>query len=178
MTDNKPVHIMHMIEDPNSSSRHVKINRTRKILLVLLSILFAFNLLYLIFIVHAYIDNSWFSHYFKNNYELLWTLACIVYNAFGLLTTYQYFRKGLRVFAWIGTISLISSVMMIGIICIIAFYTKEQVKTHDDNYDIIGPLIFILIFILTSIMLLIIVLLSFKLSNLLYKNRNTMIRTL
>ncbi|CAF4399337.1 unnamed protein product, partial [Adineta steineri] len=81
-------------------------------------------------------------------------------------------------FAWIGTISLISSVMMIGIICIIAFYTKEQVKTHDDNDDIIGPLIFILIFILTSIMLFIIVLLSFKLSNLLYKNRNTMIRTL
>jgi len=47
--------------------------------------------------VHTYIDHSWFSHYFKNNYELLWTVVSVIYDAFGLLVTYQYFRTGLRV---------------------------------------------------------------------------------
>jgi hypothetical protein len=47
--------------------------------------------------VHTYIDHSWFSHYFKNNYELLWTVVSVIYDAFGLLVTYRYFRTGLRV---------------------------------------------------------------------------------
>jgi len=48
--------------------------------------------------VHTYIDHPRrFSNYFKNNYELVWTVVSVIYDAFGLLVTYRYFRTGLRV---------------------------------------------------------------------------------
>lgn len=53
-------------------------------------------MIYVIFNVHAYIDYVWFNHYFEKNYELLWTLIAVIYDAFGLLVTYNYSRKGLR----------------------------------------------------------------------------------
>ena len=55
-----------------------------------------FDLAYLIFIIHAYVDNSWLQYYFQHKYELFWTLISIGYEVFGLFVTYRYSQRGLR----------------------------------------------------------------------------------
>ncbi|UJR32901.1 hypothetical protein I4U23_020362 [Adineta vaga] len=172
-----------MIEDPNQSvtlrlsPEQLKIHRIRKILLILIGFLLTFDTIYLIFIVHAYVDKSRFSSYFKSNYELVWTLLSVIYDAFGFIVTIRYFQKALRVFASIGTVLLILVGTSFIVLCIAAFNTTHQNSSRTDDDDLVGPTIYMLIFTISSIILMIVICLSFKLSNLLVHNQRTIIRT-
>ncbi|CAF2361054.1 unnamed protein product [Rotaria sp. Silwood2] len=141
------------------------VNRTRKILLILIGILLVLGLIYFIFILHSYAaKNSLQSQLPNNSAQLVSILIYIVYYSFGLLVTYRYYQTGLLVFAWLGSVSLllilaIAMVILIGII--VATSRLGFVK------GIIVAIIFIIIFLTALLLQIFTVRYAFVLSKLL-----------
>ncbi|CAF0801221.1 unnamed protein product [Rotaria sp. Silwood1] len=141
------------------------VNRTRKILLILVVTLLVLGLTYFIFILHSYAATiSPKSQLPNNSAQLVSILIYIVYYSFGLLVIYRYYQTGLFVFAWLGSVSLIlilaiAMVILIGII----------VATSRLGFvnGIIVAIIFIIIFLTASLLQVFTVRYAFILSKLL-----------
>ncbi|UJR32899.1 hypothetical protein I4U23_020360 [Adineta vaga] len=152
-------------------SRKMNIDRLRKILLLLLSIMIMLSLLYLTFVSLPCMKytNLWFCQYFNRQYEFSWALVSLVYDGLWLFVTYRYYSKGLLLFAWLSTIFL----CVFGVFLIVSLLTIFQTMMYFhliDTHILIASISSIGLCITTLILQLVIVLFSFRLSKLISKN--------
>ncbi|CAF0914586.1 unnamed protein product [Adineta ricciae] len=183
MKDERIIERIGIIEDPNQTvisrllPEQIMMRRIRTTLLILLGFLLMSDLVGLVLFVHFHVHGSKPSSKLNIKRELLWRVFSVFYYAFGLIATIQYFRKGLCVFASIGSFILIILSATFATIYITAFYRKQRFFSYETDADIFYSVIYTIAAKISFVVLFIIVCLSFKLSNLLTMNRRPIIRT-
>ncbi|CAF0803910.1 unnamed protein product [Rotaria sordida] len=171
-----------LVAKPLPMNQDPEVQRTRRILLIVLGVCLALCLMNAINAIFGH--NS--QHHIKqtqHGVQVGQSLISIAFYTFGIIAAYRYSQIGLRVFAWLGVISLIILGIAIAVFLIFGITAITAGSVTDDNMSkslMIGTsfVFFILacVVIVAFILTIIIVKLAFKLAKLINGKQTVVIQ--
>ncbi|CAF0791292.1 unnamed protein product [Didymodactylos carnosus] len=94
-----------IVQTTKALAAPAEVSRTRKRLILLITISLVFNTLF--FIQQVYRVSTQYANGTNSAVILIPAILCLLYNCFGLVVTYKYHQTGILIFAWLGVINFI-----------------------------------------------------------------------